>query len=54
MIVKHGKPTARLVPVHTLRKPVALAQLQSLTRKTNRQPEGAGRTMRRLRDRARY
>lgn len=54
VIAKHGKPTARLVPVLRTRKPVDLAQLQALTRGVTRQPEPAGAALRRLRDQARY
>ncbi|MDN5863299.1 MAG: type II toxin-antitoxin system prevent-host-death family antitoxin [Salinisphaera sp.] len=54
VISKHGKPTARLVPVRKPRKPVDLARLQALTCDLPRQPEGAGRALRRLRNQARY
>lgn len=54
VIAKHGKPTVRMVPVNAPRKPIDLAHLQALTRGMVRQPEPAGRTLRRLRDHARY
>jgi prevent-host-death family protein len=54
VISKHGKPTARLTAVRKVAKPVDLARLQALTRNMPRQPEGAGRALRRLRDQARY
>ncbi|MCE7951142.1 MAG: type II toxin-antitoxin system Phd/YefM family antitoxin [Xanthomonadales bacterium PRO7] len=54
VIAKHGKPTARLVPVHAPRKPIELARLQALTRGMVRQPESDGQAVRRLRDQARY
>lgn len=54
VIAKHGRPAARLTAVRGARKPVDLAQLKALVRTMPRQPEGAGRLLRRLRDQARY
>lgn len=54
VIAKHGKPVARLSAPVTERKPVNLAALRKLTQAMPRQPEGAGRFLRRLRDRSRY
>lgn len=54
VITRHGKPAARLGPVHYARKPVDLERLRALTNRVAQQPEDAGRTLRRLRDKARY
>lgn len=54
VIAKHGRPVARLTAARRTRKPVDLQQLRALTRAMPRQPEGAGRMLRRLRDQARY
>lgn len=54
VIARHGKPAARLVAARHPRKPVDRAQLERLTRSLPRQPEGAGRALRKLRDKARY
>lgn len=53
VIVKHGQPVTRLTAAQRRRKPMDLAQLRTLTATMPRQPEGAGRALRRLRDRAR-
>lgn len=53
-IAKHGKPTVRLTAARDARKPVDLARLRALVQGMAKQPEGAGRAMRRLRDDARY
>lgn len=54
VIAKHGRPTARLTAARRKRKPVDLALLQNLTNAMPRQPEGAAKALRRLRDQARY
>lgn len=54
VIAKHGHPEARLVAARRTPKPVDLEQLQALVRSMPRQPEGAGRALRRLRNQARY
>ena len=54
VIAKHGRPTARLTAARRKHKPVDLALLQNLTNAMPRQPEGAGKALRRLRDQARY
>lgn len=54
IIAKHGKPAARLTTAQRIRKPVDLAILQALVRGMPRQPEGAGRALRRLRNHSRY
>lgn len=54
VITKHGTPTARLTAARRVRKPVDLDRLHSLTAAMPRQPEGAGRALRRLRDASRY
>jgi prevent-host-death family protein len=54
VISKHGRPVARLTAARRARKHVDLARLRALTAASPRQPEGAGRALRRLRDQARY
>lgn len=54
VIVKHGRPAARLTAAPRQRKPVDLDRLRALVRDTPRQPEGAARALRRLRGAARY
>lgn len=54
VIAKHGRPTARLTAARGKRKRVDLARLQALVRAMPKQPEGAGETLRRLREAARY
>lgn len=54
VIAKHGRPAARLTAAHTARKRVDLAVLRELTDPQPRQPESAGRAVRRLRNAARY
>lgn len=54
VIARHGTPTARLTAARKKRKPVDLGRLQALVKAMPRQPEGAGRALRRLRDQSRY
>lgn len=54
VIAKHGRPTARLTAARGKRKRLDLSVLQSLTNGMPRQPEGAGKALRRLRGEARY
>ena len=53
-ITRRGKPVARLTGVHTPRRPVALATLQSLTKSMPMQTETAGEFIREMRDGDRY
>lgn len=54
VIAKHGRPAARLTAALASRKRVDLAVLRELTDSQPRQPESAAKTVRRLRDAARY
>jgi prevent-host-death family protein len=54
VISKHGRPVARLTAARRVRRRVDLDRLHALTEAMPRQAEGAGRTMRRLRDASRY
>lgn len=54
VIAKHGHPVARLTAARRVRKRVDLKSLRALTNSLARQPESAGRALRRLRDQARY
>ncbi|MGH8189857.1 MAG: type II toxin-antitoxin system Phd/YefM family antitoxin [Rhodanobacteraceae bacterium] len=54
IIAKHGKPTARLTTPRRKRKPVHIDALRALVRNMPKQPEGAGRALRRLRGQSRY
>lgn len=54
VILRHGKPAAKLVPVDTPRLPVSLERLRRLTETMDMQSEGAGVALRQLRDEARY
>lgn len=53
-ITRHGKPIARLAPVARLRKPIDVAQLQSLTATMPPQPRRAAGLARPMRDSDRY
>jgi prevent-host-death family protein len=53
-ITRRGKPVARLTGVHTPRRPVALATLQTLTESMLVQAESAGDFVRKMRDGDRY
>lgn len=54
VIAKHGKPSARLTRARRARKPVDIDRLRALVQSMPRQKEGAGRSVRRLRDESRY
>lgn len=54
VIAKRGRPTARLVAARRIRKPIDLASLQALVKTMPKQPESAGRALRRLRGQTRY
>lgn len=54
IISKHGRPAARLTAARRPRKPVDLDKLQALVRRMPKQPQGAGRALRDLRNQARY
>jgi prevent-host-death family protein len=53
-ITRRGKPVAQIVPLDKPKKRIDLAMLRALTDGKPRQPESAGRFMRRMRDRERY
>lgn len=54
VISKRGRAVARLTAARHARKPIDLRRLRALTRGMPRQAEGAARTLRRMRDQARY
>jgi prevent-host-death family protein len=54
LILRHGKPAARLVPVEKQKKPLDVERLRAFVRSQPMQEEDAGTFMRRLRDDARY
>jgi prevent-host-death family protein len=53
-ITRHGKPVARLTPVYTPRRPIALGALRALTDSMPVQTESAGDFVRGMRDGDRY
>ena len=53
-ILRRGKPVAQIVAVDRPKKAIALETLQALTEGTPKQPEGARKFIRRMRDDARY
>jgi prevent-host-death family protein len=53
-ITRRGKPVAQIAPLDKPKKRIDLAMLRALTDRMPRQPESAGRFMRRMRDRERY
>jgi prevent-host-death family protein len=53
-ILRRGKPIAQIVAVDRPRKAIALATLQAVTEKAPKQPEGARKFIRRMRDESRY
>ena len=53
-ILRRGKPVAQITAIGALRKPVDAAALRAMTERMPRQPKGAGKFLRELRDGARY
>jgi prevent-host-death family protein len=53
-ITRRGKPVARLIGVHAVRRPVPLASLRALTESMPVQTESAGDFVREMRDGDRY
>ena len=53
-ITRRGKPVALITAVEKPRKRIDVAALRALTAGTPRQPEPAGRFIRRMRDQDRY
>jgi prevent-host-death family protein len=53
-ILRRGKPVAELVPVDGAKKTIDLDMLKAVTEGTPKQPEGARKLIRRMRDTARY
>ncbi|ANC90798.1 type II toxin-antitoxin system Phd/YefM family antitoxin [Azospirillum humicireducens] len=53
-ITRRGKPVARLTAVQSARRPISLAELQSVTNSMPMQSEDAGDFVRNMRDGDRY
>jgi prevent-host-death family protein len=53
-ITRRGKPVAQITPINKPRMPIDFEALRALVSKSPRQPESAGKFMRKLRDDARY
>lgn len=54
VITKRGKPVAQVTKPTRAKKPVSLEALRALTSSLPRQPEGAGKFIRKMRDSDRY
>lgn len=53
-ILKRGKPVAEIVRISAPKKPVSLPALRSLVERTPKQKQSARKSVRRMRDEARY
>ena len=53
-ILRRGKPVAQIVGVDRPKKAIALEALKAVTKGAPKQPEGARKFIRRMRDDARY
>jgi prevent-host-death family protein len=53
-ILRRGKPVAQIVAIDRPKKAIALETLKAVTEGTPKQPEGARKFIRRMRDDARY